>query len=79
MKDNLAYLLWAMFRIKSKWLCKHNYHFYMLTIDVIRKEKRTDTKNGFKIDYECDWKTYRKCNTCGKILNEEEYERYLVE
>ncbi len=79
MKNNLAYLLWAMFRIKSKWLCKHNYHFYMLTTDVSRKEKRTDTKNGFKIDYERDWRTYRKCNTCGKTLSQEEYENYVVE
>jgi len=37
MRENLAYLLWAFFRIESKILCKHNFHYYAIMRDGNRK------------------------------------------
>jgi peptide methionine sulfoxide reductase MsrB len=76
-KEDLAYLLWAMFRIKSKRLCKKGYHFYVMTSNVEKIEQKEKTRDGFKITYKRKWKepTY-VCNVCGKELSKIDYLLY---
>ncbi len=77
MKENLAYLLWVMFRIKSKRLCKKGYHFYVITSKVEKTEQKEKTSDGFKITYKRKWKepTY-ECEVCKKELSKGDYLLY---
>lgn len=77
MKENLAYLLWVVLRMKSKKLCKKGYHFYAMTSKVEKTELKEKTRDGFKVTYERKWKepTY-VCNVCGKELSKSDYLLY---
>lgn len=74
---NIHELLFDLFRIKSKFLCKHNIHNFML------KHKRVnlpptvyyykdyfDKIIGKQIEFNRAWVLYNECYCCGEILKE---------
>lgn len=54
-------------RFKSKWLCKHNYHNYMIRSKVENKKEVIQNGNTTITKYHKIWSPpYYKCYCCGK-------------
>lgn len=78
-KYNIHNLLYDLTRghFKSKWLCKHNKHNYIMRTEVVRKKPITEIEyapDGLTIlntitKYPKELKTYMICNCCKKRID----------
>ena len=69
-KYNIHCFLYDITRghFKSKWLCKHNLHNYMIKYDI-KTKKIVEENEAVKITrYKKIFKTYLKCYCCGKEI-----------
>lgn len=67
---NIHWLLYDLFRIKSKFLCKKGCHLMALKRKIINREPIVEkTKEYTKTTYPKEFKTYRQCLCCGEKLD----------